>query len=143
MGAVFNYDVEATAQSSISGLADAIGIDNLDKVVSLKVSGTINSYDIMVIRNKMDNLHHLDLADADIVANSYQYYTGCSSKDSIVGVNSFRELDKLITVKLPKSAKSIEDGAFYSCKNLTSVAMPEKLQYIGGYSYNWETGGAF
>lgn len=58
MGTQFNYDVEATAQASTSGLQKAIGEKNLRSVVTLKVNGSINSYDIMVMRNKMDNLHH-------------------------------------------------------------------------------------
>lgn len=144
MGTQFNYDVEATAQASTSGLQKAIGEKNLRSVVTLKVKGSINSYDIMVMRNKMDNLHHLDLADADVKSNTYHYYTGYCTQDDILGPHSFADLDKLITVKLPKSVKYI-DQAFNNCGQLRFVEMPENLICIGN-SYDNEgsmSGGAF
>lgn len=144
MGTQFDYNVEATAQASTSGLQKAIGEKNLRSVVTLKVKGSINSYDIMVMRNKMDNLHHLDLADADVKSNTYHYYTGYSTQDDILGPHSFADLDKLITVKLPKSVKSI-DQAFNNCSQLRSVEMPENLICIGNsYDDEWSmNGGAF
>lgn len=144
MGTQFDYNVEATAQASTSGLQKAIGEKNLRSVVTLKVKGSINSYDIMVMRNKMDNLHHLDLADADVKSNTYHYYTGYSTQDDILGPHSFADLDKLITVKLPKSVKSI-DQALNNCSQLRSVEMPENLICIGNsYDDEWSmSGGAF
>ena len=144
MGTQFNYDVEATAQASTSGLQKAIGEKNLRSVVTLKVKGSINSYDIMVMRNKMDNLHHLDLADADVKSNTYNYYTGYSTQDDILGPHSFADLDKLMTVKLPKSVKYI-DLAFNNCRQLRSVEMPENLICVGDTAdWNWnKDGGAF
>ena len=144
MGTQFNYDVEATAQASTSGLQKAIGEKNLRSVVTLKVKGSINSYDIMVMRNKMDNLHYLDLADADVKSNTYDYYTGYSTQDDILGPHSFADLDKLLTVKLPKSVKYI-DQAFNNCRQLRSIEMPENLICVGdttdgNYSYNDNTG---
>ena len=145
LGTQFNYDVEATAQASTSGLQKAIGEKNLRSVVTLKVKGSINSYDIMVMRNKMDNLHHLDLADADVKSNTYDYYTGFSTQDDILGPHSFADLDKLITVKLPRSVKYI-DQAFNNCSQLRSVEMPENLICVGNSNDNdWGMmdGGAF
>ena len=141
LGTQFNYDVEATAQASTSGLQKAIGEKNLRSVVTLKVKGSINSYDIMVMRNKMDNLHHLDLADADVKSNTYDYYTGYSTQDDILGPLSFANLDKLMTVKLPKSVKYI-DQAFNNCSQLRSVEMPENLICVGDTLDNeWSMGG--
>lgn len=141
MGTQFDYNVEATAQASTSGLQKAIGEKNLRSVVTLKVKGSINSYDIMVMRNKMDNLHHLDLSDADIKSNSYDYYTGFSTQDDILGPHSFADLDKLLTVKLPKSVKYI-DQAFNNCSQLRSVEMPENLICVGDTLDNeWSMGG--
>lgn len=149
MGTQFEYDVETTAQASTSGLQKAIGEKNLKSVVTLKVKGSINSYDIMVIRNKMDNLHHLDLSDADIKSNTYQYYTGYCTQDDILGPYSFASLSKLLTVKLPKSVKYI-DQAFNYCSQLRSVEMPENLICIGDkydeywfYNTELENAGAF
>lgn len=141
MGTQFDYNVEATAQASTSGLQKAIGEKNLRSVVTLKVKGSINSYDIMVMRNKMDNLHHLDLSDADIKSNSYDYYTGYSTQDDILGPYSFAALDKLLTVKLPKSVKYINQ-AFNNCSQLRSVEMPENLICVGDTLDNeWDMSG--
>ena len=138
IGTKFDYDVTTEAQPSTSDLLDKVGLKNANSIVSLKVKGSINSYDIMVIRNKMDNLHYLDLSDANVVENSYEYYTGCSTKNDTIGRNAFRELSKLVTISLPNSVKAIESGALYNCTNLKSVILPEKLQSIeyGG----WDNG---
>lgn len=141
MGTQFDYNVEANAQASTSGLQKAIGEKNLRSVVTLKVKGSINSYDIMVMRNKMDNLHYLDLADADVKSNTYNYYTGYSTQDDILGPHSFADLDKLMTVKLPKSVKYINQ-AFNNCSQLRSVEMPENLICVGDTLDNeWSMGG--
>lgn len=130
IGAKIDYDIKTTAQDNAPGLLQQLDRNNLNSIVSLKVSGTINGYDIMLFRNKMDNLHHLDLSDADIVANPYEYYEGNCTQDSILGNYAFSELAKLITVKCPKSVKQIY-GAFKNCNNLRSVVLPEQLEYIG------------
>ena len=131
IGAKIDYDVKTTAQDNAPGLLQQLDRNNLNSVVTLKVSGTINGYDIMLFRNKMDNLHHLDLSDADIVANPYEYYQGNCTQDSILGEQSFSGLDKLISVKMPNSVKQI-NAAFNGCKNLTSVVLPEKLISLTG-----------
>ena len=131
IGTKTDYDVKTTAQDNAPGLLQQLDRNNLNNIVSLKVSGTINGYDIMLFRNKMDNLHHLDLSDADIVANPYEYYEGNCTQDSILGKHSFSELDKLISVKMPNSVKQI-NAAFNGCKNLTSVVLPEKLISLDG-----------
>ena len=131
IGAKLDYDVKTTAQDNAPGLLQQLDKNNLNNIVSLKVSGTINGYDIMLFRNKMDNLHHLDLSDADIVANPYEYYEGNCTQDSILGNYAFSKLDKLISVKMPNSVKQI-NAAFNGCKNLTSVVLPEKLNSLNG-----------
>ena len=126
IGTKLDYDVKTTAEDNAPGLLQQLDRNNLNSIVTLKVSGTINSYDIMLFRNKMDNLHHLDLSDADIVGNPYEYYQGYSTQDSILGDYAFSNLEKLISIKLPKSVKYIK-RAFQDCVNLTSVELPEKL----------------
>ena len=131
-----DYDVTVTAQEKESGLLNVLGQDNLGKVVSLKVKGTINGYDIMVIRNKMPNLHYLDLTDATIVANDFEYYTGSHTEDNIIGYNMFRDLSKLVSVKLPKNATSIRSYALNSCVWLVEVVLPVKLESIGESAFS-------
>ena len=130
------YDVTVTAQEKESGLHNMITEANLSKVVSLKVTGTINSYDIMIIRNKMPYLHYLDLTDATIVANDFEYYTGCHTEDNVIGESMFCGLIKLVSVKLPKNVTCIRDNALFSCSGLVEVVLPVKLEKIGSYAFS-------
>ena len=126
-----DYDVTVTAQEKESGLHNMITEANLSKVVSLKVTGTINSYDIMAIRNMMPYLHHLDLTDATIVANDFGYYEGYHTEDNVIGDYMFARLDKLVSVKLPKNATLINSSALSDCISLTEVVLPVKLEVLG------------
>ena len=136
MSDITDYDVTVTAQEKESGLQNVLTQDNLGKVVSLKVTGTINSYDIMLIRNKMTYLRYLDLTDANIVANDFEYYTGCHTEDNVIGSYMFAYLDKLLSVKLPKNAIRIRDEVFSCCASLVEVILPVKLEEIGGYAFD-------
>lgn len=160
MSDITNFDVTATAQKKESGLLNEIKEENLNKVVTLKVSGTINGYDIMVMRNKMPNLCHLDLTNATIVANDYEYYQGCHTEDNVIGNNMFYELCNLISLKLPDNAlkicisaikgcsvleevalpgklEAIESSAFYACSNLKNMIFPPSLRVIGGNAFGY------
>ena len=132
-----DYDVTTTAMDNQSGLEQAIGATNMKKVVSLKATGTINGYDIFMIRTKMTNLQNLDLTDADIVANSFAYYGNNSTTDNIVGSYFFYNLNNLVTLKLPKKAISIGNYAVANCYSLESVDFPKNLKYIGGGSFEY------
>ena len=124
--------VEATisAQSSTSALHDHVGEDNLQFVTDLTLHGTINSYDIMIMRNKMIRLQNLDLSDVSIVYNPYEYYTGyCSEDDQLTG-KAFAELERLQTIKLPRTLRGIDADAFANSPNIREVVMQEGLQYI-------------
>ena len=136
IGDTFSYTVETSAKETSSGIHEIIGEDNLRKVVDLKVRGTINSYDIMIIRNKTPNLHYLDLTDARIVENSYEYYTGYHSENDILGANCFIQLSKLATVKLPNTTKIIGRSAFTGCNNLQSITMYEGIETINSSAFS-------
>lgn len=134
IGDKFDYDIEVTAQESGSGIYTAMGEDNLRKAVSLKLTGTINSYDIMIMRDKMPNLHYLDMSETSVLENSYEYYTGYSTSNDALSTNSFSGLGKIVTVKLPKTLKYLGD-AFRECKNLRSIEMYDSLNTIGGWAF--------
>lgn len=125
-----DYDVTTTAMDNQSGLEQAIGATNMKKVVSLKATGTINGYDIFMIRTKMTNLQNLDLTDADIVANGFAYYENNSTTDNVVGSYSFYNLNNLVTLKLPKNAITIDSHVVAYCSSLESVDFPKKLKFI-------------
>ena len=133
--ATHDYDVNAP-------LLDGVGAANLTNVMTLKVTGDINSEDIMFIRNNMVNLHHLDLTDANYVASTSEYATGKRTADNSVG--GLYGLLRLRSVKLPESAKSIERDAFDGCSYLSDITIPEGIERIedGGW-YNTHYQGAF
>lgn len=130
---ISKVEVTVTAAANQSSLHVAVGESNLTKVVSLKVNGSINSYDIMVIRNKMVNLKTLDLSNASVVGNNYEYYTGYCSHDNMLEDWSFRELP-LRVLYLPKNLVSIQDCCI-DCQNLDSVYCQPGLQTIGRKSF--------
>lgn len=126
-----DYVVTNTAQSNSPGLAKVIDDEDMLKVVTLKVSGTINSYDIIVMNNWMPNLRWLDLTDATIEECNYEYYTGYTTIDSVVSNNMFYDQDEYVSIKLPKNTKWIGDNAFWGCNNLKEVVMYEGVKKIG------------
>ena len=99
----------------------AIGLNDVEKVVKLKVSGTINSYDIITLRDKMPLLNHLDLSEATVVASSKPYYqTYCTGNNSLPGY-AFYDLRNLLSVKLPKGLEKLGEYSFLGCTHLLSV----------------------
>ena len=156
--ALCTQSVELTAAKDKSDLQVQIGDDKLRFVTDLAISGTINSYDFMILRNKMPLLRHLDLSQANIVANSYEHYTGYHTEDSIFPAYGLYNCN-LITLSFPASIKSIEiqglssndylreisihegvtsigSSAFYGCSSLTSVNLPEGVTSIGSSAFS-------
>ena len=86
--------IEVTALNSGSAVRAAIGDDILGDVVDLTIKGTINSYDIVVLNQKMPILQNLDLSEATIVACDYPYYQDMYSgafctEDNTLGTHMF------------------------------------------------------
>lgn len=112
----------------------SIGADQFENVMSLKVSGNIDSQDIMYLRNKMSNIHHLDLTNATINGSNNEYASGRHTSDNAVG--GLYGLARLRTVKLPTSAKTIEGDAFMNSSSLYEVIVPEGIESINDGGYN-------
>ena len=126
-------EVTVTASNSLSSLHKTIGEENLMNTIKLKVHGTINSYDIMLIRNKMLNLRYLDLSDAEVKACSYEYYSGYCTHDNILEDHSFSDLN-LQVVHLPKNLTEIRN-CFNSCQKLDTVYFQPGLTIIGDNTF--------
>ena len=130
-----DYNVTNTAQSSTPGLSKVIEDEDMLKVVTLKVSGTINSLDIIVMNNWMPNLRWLDLTDATIEECDHEYYSGFKTQDNVVGQRMFYEQDEYVSIKLPKNIQMIDKDAFLGCENLNSVTLYEGIRQIGDNAF--------
>jgi hypothetical protein len=118
------YTIEVTARSDRSSVHMAIGEAYLEDVRTLSISGTINSYDLMIMRNKMINLRELDLTNVSILANPYEYYTGyCSHADTLLA-NSFVNLTSL---KLPLTLKYIANVSASSYLEINGGAVGNSI----------------
>ncbi len=126
------YAVKAETGRSV--LHERIGEDHLAEVVTLKIEGTINSYDLMVMRNKMVRLKQLDLSKATIIANSYEYYTGYCSLNNTLTYWALN--DNLYSVKLPKTLKKINSNSLTNLKNITELEIPASVTEIADYAAN-------
>lgn len=135
------YKQEVTLTASTDGvpaLLKAIGEKNLPNVVTLKVHGSMNSYDLLMIRNKMLLLRNLDISDVDMKGDptKYEYYTGYyMTKNDTLGDYSFYKNQSLVSIKLPKTVKYIGYRAFSECPNLKNVEFGEDLLAIGDYAF--------
>lgn len=104
-------------------------------VLNLKVTGTINSYDIIAFRNKMLNLRKLDLSDATIIDCSYEYYAGHHTEENYIGESMFRGMN-IIEFILPNNTERIGPWAFHECRKLKKIIMPEHITEMGYDAFN-------
>ena len=126
--------VALTAEADKSALHMAIGDEDLKFVTDLTISGTINSYDFMVLRTKMPLLRYLDLTGVKILSNDFEHYKGYHSEEDIMPHYAFYQ-SKLTKVKFPKGIKAIGKSAFEGCGNISELEFPEGLHTIGTYAF--------
>lgn len=128
-----DYDATVTALADKSALHIEIGEANLQNVVNLKVSGTINSYDLMLMRNKMVNLKHLDLSNASIVDNAYEYFNNKGDGYHSVAntLTRYALQPNLFSIKLPSSLTTINDRSLQELKHVEEIEIPANVTSIG------------
>ena len=139
------YDVEVicrpTQLNNGTDLHDVLvagGLPEEDfwKIVNLKIRGTINSYDVILMRNKMIYLSNLDLTEAHIVYNAKEYVTDYNTEDNVVTTNMFQGWTALQTVKLPNSIVGINESAFPGVRTLREVTIYDNCSYIGSGAFS-------
>lgn len=131
-----DFSVRAEAKEATSGLLNVINDNELQNVMSLKLSGSINSYDFMLMRNKMPNLHYLDLTETTIKANPYEFVTGCYTEENRLPKSAFRDFVKLYEIKLPSSIQYIGESALLGCKNLLRATLCKGITRIENNAFS-------
>lgn len=56
-----------------------------------------------------------------------------------IGINAFRQCEKLESINLPEGLLTIGDSAFYYCEKLENVDIPSTVTSIGDYAFHWCT----
>ena len=128
----YSYPYKDIRLSESGTLIDLIGIDNLDKMECLKVSGDINGTDILTIR-KMKNIRLLDLSDAHIVNGGLSYYKNYITSENTIGEHFYDGLKRLYRIKLPLDIHTIKNEAFNGCDSLMIIHIPKSLKTISTY----------
>ncbi len=111
---------QTNSEYKIEGLAD------------LKIKGTLNGWDILMIRNKMPYLRNLDLGEAYILDNDggMEYYQGYHTIAGTISPYMFYEVDNLRSIVLPEDITYIGEKAFGS-SGLQRVSIPGTVKEIG------------
>lgn len=121
---------------SPGNLKNQIGKTKAKLITNLTLTGDLNSSDLDYLGSMADrqydnefhgNLQYLDLSDANIVGggNIFPYKDiVCEVKDNEIGTYMFA-CCKLVSVKLPKTTKLIDERAFYYCHYLKEVVIPD------------------
>ena len=125
--------IRTIALKSAESLFDELGLQNIDKVEALILSGDINGTDIMTI-NRMDALKYLDISNANIVAGGDTYRGELKTENNIVGPYFF-DYVALELLYLPNSAKVIRSNAFSSYKSLRCLHLGNSITSIGDNAF--------
>ena len=124
------YTIETQAQANTSGVLEQIGVTNLMEVTALKVKGTINSYDIIIFRDKMPNLETLDLSEAKVVASTKAFYDNYCTGEDDLSCYAFHGMDALKKIRLPKDISYIGEHTFEGCGSLADIEIPSMVETI-------------
>ena len=140
--------VTKTVNSSAGGLAAAMTPLELNTMLNLKITGTIDARDFKTMRDNMPFLARLDLSEVNVVA--YVGPDGPSIWSDDYPANAVPECaflyasispwvgkNSLTSVILPASLTSIGQNAFYSCNGLTNMIIPNLVTTIGDDSFSF------
>lgn len=123
--------ITVTAKEDGYGIHEVIPEAEERYVINLKVSGSINGYDLLVLSKKMNCLRNLDLSEARIVANPFKYYEDYESENDVLGPYAFSEKVTLYSISIPAYISEIGRYAFDKCSSLQFVTFPSTVKLIG------------
>lgn len=80
----YNGEITSIIVSTPGTLIDLIGVNNVNSITGLRITGNLNGTDILTIR-KMTNLHYLDLESGGIVNGGMSYYQNYTTSANVIG----------------------------------------------------------
>lgn len=96
-------------------------VDTYNSVVSLTVTGSLNSSDLSTMRS-LSNLVSLNMEETNLTS---------------LGSYSLYKMLYLKTIVLPKNLETIESDAFYGDRSLENITFPASLKIIDSYAFQY------
>ncbi|MBP5360895.1 MAG: leucine-rich repeat protein [Bacteroidaceae bacterium] len=126
------YGTQFVTQEKAGFLADSL----TDNVMRAVVGGKINSSDFKELRRLTQecNLISIDLQDAKITPGGKSYYDGHTVTTNTVGDFAFYYCKKLISISLPETATKIGSNTF-ARSGLHEVFIPDNVATIGSDAF--------
>ena len=128
-----------TINITAGGLSASLTAAELNSILNLKITGTIDARDFKTMRDQMPKLSYLDISEAIIAeyngnAGTYSWITAYPANripDYAFRVDSGSKQLTLAAIKLPSTITAIGDYAFFSCQALTEIVIPNSVTSIG------------
>lgn len=115
--------VNVTSPGSLSGILGG----EINRIVNLKLTGTIGAADFLTLRDQMPQLSILDISSVVVEGNMIPDSAFCKNKETQTS---------LVSIKLPNSIKRIGAYAFYNCSNIRGfLIIPSGVTKIGAYAF--------
>ncbi|MDE6256664.1 MAG: leucine-rich repeat domain-containing protein, partial [Muribaculaceae bacterium] len=143
--------------SSAGTLFDKVGLQDIEKVDKLKITGDLNGTDIMTI-NRMKSLKWLDISDANIVAGGTTYRENLKTENDVIGSyffndvelkvlklsnsanvidqNAFKGMNSLVSVEIGSQTIEIRESAFSGCSKFGELTIPASVTSVGNYAFD-------
>ena len=124
--------VEQVVLEAAGSLADTLSA----LAIKATIGGPLNGTDFKHLRQLIDkgNLMAIDLSDAKIVSGGTAYYESYKTSPGTLGERAFYGCKKLVYMRLPESITRIGSNAF-SNTSLAEVSIPDGVVSVGGDAF--------
>lgn len=135
-----------TVNITAGGLSTALQPEELSRITSLTITGSVDARDFKTLRDQMPMLSYLDMSETSVMGYSgtegvltgqNTYQPGVLPDYAFYVPYSGKGMKQLNTIKLPKDITYIGKAAFGYASVLTVVEMPETVSLLGEYVFMW------
>ena len=121
---------------TFSGLTEITIPDNVTEIGGGVFGGCDN---LTSFRGKFASADNKSLIiDNKLIAYAYSGLTEYIISEGVITLGEFSFLwiigQPMATISLPNSLTTIEDWAFYDCRTISEITIPENVTYIGGFN---------